>query len=152
LRHPGGNRTGPSRFGHFCAEVPKSLHIGAYPRVLLVVTVCRAAAKPLQAAYDGSGLLASQTSGLTTRHLSWDSSTQLPLLLDDGQNSYIYGPNGLPVEQVSEEAPTYLHHDQLGSTRLLTNSLGEASGAFSFTPYGRSSPLLALLASRRSRG
>jgi hypothetical protein len=32
----GGNRTGPLAFGHFCAEVPKSLHIGAYPRVLLI--------------------------------------------------------------------------------------------------------------------
>jgi hypothetical protein len=26
------NETTPSRFGHFRAEVPKSLHIGAYPR------------------------------------------------------------------------------------------------------------------------
>jgi hypothetical protein len=40
----------------------------------------------------------------------------------DGTNSYIYGPEGHPVEQVnSEEHATYLHHDQAGSTRLLTN-------------------------------
>jgi hypothetical protein len=26
-----GNETATSSFGHFCAEVPKSLHIGAYP-------------------------------------------------------------------------------------------------------------------------
>ncbi len=88
-------------------------------------------------AYDGSGLMASKTSGLTTRRLSWDSSAALPLLLDDGQNSYIYGPGGLPVEQVSsEEESTYLHHDQLGSTRLLTNSGGESSATFSYAPYG----------------
>jgi hypothetical protein len=31
-----GNQTAISDFGHFCAEVPKSLHIGAYPRVLLI--------------------------------------------------------------------------------------------------------------------
>jgi hypothetical protein len=30
------NETGHRDFGHFCAEVPKSLHIGAYPRVLLI--------------------------------------------------------------------------------------------------------------------
>jgi hypothetical protein len=30
------NQTGLRGFGHFCAEVPKSLHIGAYPRVLLI--------------------------------------------------------------------------------------------------------------------
>jgi hypothetical protein len=30
-----GNQTAPSSFGHFCDEVPKSLHISAYPRVFL---------------------------------------------------------------------------------------------------------------------
>lgn len=44
------NRTRPRAFGHFCREVPKSAHIRAYPRVLLIAAVCRAAAKPLQAA------------------------------------------------------------------------------------------------------
>lgn len=44
------NGTALGDLGHFCAEVPKSLHIGAYPRVLLIAAVCHAAAKPLQAA------------------------------------------------------------------------------------------------------
>ncbi len=88
-------------------------------------------------AYDGSGLLTSKTSGLTTQHLSWDSSSPLPLLLNDGQNSYVYGPSGVAVEQISsEEAPTFLHHDQIGSTRLLTNTSGEATASFSYLPYG----------------
>jgi RHS repeat-associated protein len=88
-------------------------------------------------AYDGAGLLASKTSSLATKYFAWDNSGSLPLLLDDGENSYIYGPNGLPIEQVSsEEKPTYLHHDQLGSTRMLTNGAGEETGAFTFTPFG----------------
>jgi len=88
-------------------------------------------------AYDASGLLASETSGLTTQHLAWDASAELPLLLSDGQHSYVYGPGGLPVEQVnSGEEPTYLHHDQLGSTRLLTGAGGETSATFSYAPYG----------------
>ncbi len=88
-------------------------------------------------AYDGSGLMASKTSGLTTRYLTWDASASLPLLLDDGENSYLYGPNGLPIEQISsEEEPTYLHHDQLGSTRMLTNVSGELSASSSYAPYG----------------
>jgi RHS repeat-associated protein len=88
-------------------------------------------------AYDGSGLLASKTTGLTTHHLAWDASSESPLLLSDGQRSYVYGPNGLPVEQINaEEEPTYLHHDQLGSTRLLTSSTGTTSAAFSYAPYG----------------
>lgn len=88
-------------------------------------------------AYDGTGLLASRTVGLSTQHLTWDSSEGLPLLLSDGENSYVYGPDGLAIEQISSgEAPTYLHHDQLGSTRLLTNSSGEVAGSTTFAPYG----------------
>jgi RHS repeat-associated protein len=88
-------------------------------------------------AYDGIGLLASRTSGLATRHLAWDVSASLPLLLDDGEASYLYGPGGLPVEQITaKEEPTYLHHDQLGSTRLLTGESGETTATFSYSPYG----------------
>jgi RHS repeat-associated protein len=88
-------------------------------------------------AYDATGLLVSRTTGLATRHLTWDASNSLPLLLNDDENSYIYGPNGLPIEQISTaEEPTYLHHDQLGSTRLLTDATGKTSAAFSYQPYG----------------
>jgi RHS repeat-associated protein len=87
--------------------------------------------------YDGSGLLASRRSGETTRYLTWDQSGGLPLLLDDGQASYLYGPGGLPVEQIEGETPTYIHHDQLGSTRLLTNATGEAVGKFTYGAYGK---------------
>jgi RHS repeat-associated protein len=88
-------------------------------------------------AYDGSGLLASKASGLATQYLTWDLTAPQPLLLNDDQNSYVYGPNGLPITQISsEEEPTYLHHDQLGSTRMLTDSSGKVIGTFSFSPYG----------------
>jgi RHS repeat-associated protein len=87
--------------------------------------------------YDGTGLLASKTSGLTTRHLAWDVSSSLPLLLDDGERSYLYGPDGLPIQQITaKEEPTYLHHDQLGSTRILTGESGETTASFSYAPYG----------------
>jgi RHS repeat-associated protein len=88
--------------------------------------------------FDGSGLLASRTSGLSTKHFAWDPSASLPLLLDDGENSYVYGPYGLPIIQIdAEEEPTYLHHDQLGSTRLLTDAGGKAAGSFTYTAYGQ---------------
>jgi RHS repeat-associated protein len=88
-------------------------------------------------AYDGTNLRQSQTIGATTTHLTWDTAEELPLLLSDETNSYIYGPGGLPVEQVSSGGTTlYLHHDQQGSTRLLTNSSGETEGAYTYTPYG----------------
>ena len=87
--------------------------------------------------YDGSGLRASQTINGTTSHLAWDQTEGLPLILNDGTNSYVYGPEGLPVEQISSGGTvTYLHHDQQGSTRLLTGSTGTVTGKCTYGAYG----------------
>jgi RHS repeat-associated protein len=86
--------------------------------------------------YDGSGLRQSQKISGTTTHLAWDTAEGLPLLLYDGTNYYVYGPEGLPIEQIASETSTWLHHDAAGSTRLLTAQAGTVSGAYSFTPYG----------------
>ncbi|HEX3361203.1 MAG TPA: RHS repeat-associated core domain-containing protein [Solirubrobacterales bacterium] len=86
--------------------------------------------------YDGNGLRESETISGTTKHLAWDTAESLPLILYDGTSYYVYGPEGLPIEQISSETPTWLHHDQQGSTRLLTSQAGTVSGAYSFTPYG----------------
>lgn len=88
-------------------------------------------------AYDGEGLMASHKVGEATSYLTWSAVGSLPLLLSDGQNSYLYGPGGLPVEHISsEEVPSYYHHDQLGSTRMLTNGSGEPTATFTYSPYG----------------
>jgi RHS repeat-associated protein len=87
-------------------------------------------------AYDGTGLRMSQKVSGTTFHMAWDTAEGLPLLLYDGTNYYVYGPEGLPIEQIAGSTPTYFHHDQQGSTRLLTNSSGEAKGEYSYKPYG----------------
>jgi RHS repeat-associated protein len=62
---------------------------------------------------------------------------EVPLILSDGTSSYIYGPGGLPIEQISSGGTvTYLHHDQQGSTRLLTGSTGTVTGSTTFDAYG----------------
>jgi RHS repeat-associated protein len=51
--------------------------------------------------------------------------------------SYIYGPDGSPVEQIAADGTTvFLHHDQLGSTRLETNTNGDAVGAWTYNVHG----------------
>ena len=52
--------------------------------------------------------------------------------------SYIYGPGELPVEQINNStgAVSYLHHDQAGSTRLVTGSAGTVTGKCSYAAYG----------------
>jgi RHS repeat-associated protein len=86
--------------------------------------------------YDGDGMRASQTISGSTAYMSWDAAEALPLLLGDGTSSFIYGPSGLPIEQVSGETVQYLHHDQQGSTRMLTGSSGTAVATTTFDAYG----------------
>jgi RHS repeat-associated protein len=57
-------------------------------------------------------------------------------MVKDGGTYYVYGLHG-PLEQISASgAVTYLHQDQLGSTRLLTDSTGANVGSFSYDAYG----------------
>jgi RHS repeat-associated protein len=88
--------------------------------------------------YDGDGLRTSKTNAGSTSNYAWDESSSLPLLLSDGATSYIYGPDNTPLEQITSAGTvTYYHHDQLGSTRLLTSSSGSVVGSFSYDPYGK---------------
>jgi RHS repeat-associated protein len=88
--------------------------------------------------YDGNNLRVSQTISGTKTFLAWDTAEKLPLLLSDETNSYIYGPYNLPIEQINgAEEPLYLHHDQQGSTRLLTGTTGNKAGAYTYDAYGK---------------
>jgi RHS repeat-associated protein len=87
--------------------------------------------------YDGDGLRVAKTVGKTTEHFVWDHAEGTPLLLEDGTNYYIYGPSGLPSEQISKSGTvTYLFHDQIGNTRLVVNTKGEDVGSYNYDPYG----------------
>jgi RHS repeat-associated protein len=86
--------------------------------------------------YNGDGLRMSKTVGTTTTPFTWDVASELPSLLEDGANAYVYGPGGLPLEQISGNTALWFHHDQLDSTRLLTNAAGQTVAAYAYTPYG----------------
>jgi RHS repeat-associated protein len=86
--------------------------------------------------YSADGLRMSKSvSGITTQ-FTWDVAEGLPVLLVDGATDYIYGPGGLPLEQVSGADIYYFHHDQLGSTRALTDAAGAVAATYSYDPYG----------------
>ncbi|HET9058712.1 MAG TPA: hypothetical protein VFN61_02240 [Acidimicrobiales bacterium] len=52
--------------------------------------------------YGAQGLLASRTAGQTSTAMLWDANAgSLPELVYDGTSYYIYGPDGLPIEQTS---------------------------------------------------
>ena len=86
--------------------------------------------------YDGDGLRQSKTVGSTTTAFVWDRSQGLALLLGDGNDYYLYGPAGTPVEKITGTSVLYLHQDQQGNTRFLTNSAGKVAGSYSYDPYG----------------
>jgi hypothetical protein len=94
--------------------------------------------------YAPDGLRKTKTSTVANPvTFNWDRASGLPMLLSETTNStlttyYIYGPGGLPVEQINPDGSTlYLHHDQLGSTRLITNTTGDTIATYTYEPYGR---------------
>jgi RHS repeat-associated protein len=73
----------------------------------------------------------------------WDYAQGMALLAATKTNGvytyYSYGPGGLVLSQGGTTAGsvTYLHHDQLGSTRWATSSANAVVGAWTFDPYGQ---------------
>jgi len=103
-----------------------------------------AAASTTSYGYNGDGLRMCKYAGSSNQacqqgganQFLWDVAGSLSLLLKDGTSAYVYGPGGLPVEQVNTSATYWYHHDQIGSTRLVTNSSGGTAATYTFDPYG----------------
>jgi RHS repeat-associated protein len=92
-------------------------------------------------AYDGDSLRMSKTTGGAAESFSWDLIGSTPRLLTDttsiGTENYIYDPQGLPLEQISNTGTvTWYHHDAQGSTRTLTDNTGTVTGTATYSPYG----------------
>jgi RHS repeat-associated protein len=88
-------------------------------------------------AYNGDGLRASKTVAGVTSTFVYDTAEGLPRIISDGTNTYLYGPTGVPYAQITTAGvATYLHCDQLGSIRMLTNTAGTSAGTATYTAYG----------------
>ena len=102
-------------------------------------------------AYDGDGLRESKTVSGATTQFTWDGTGQNLLQQRTGTSttSFIYGPDNLPVEQIAGSTITYLHHDQIGSIRLITDNAGSTATATTNTwdPYGNNAATTGTLTS-----
>lgn len=87
--------------------------------------------------YNADGLRMSKTVSGATSQFVWDAAAAVPLVLKDGTTAYIYGPAGQPLEQISGSTVLWLHHDQLGSTRLVTDTSGATQATYTYEPYGK---------------
>jgi RHS repeat-associated protein len=93
---------------------------------------------PTTYGYDANGLLQTETTGATTTQYAWDTQADLPLLLSDGTNYYIYGIGSSPIEQINAAAgaTSYLLSDQSGSTRAITNTTGTITATYTYDAWG----------------
>lgn len=95
------------------------------------------------ATYDGNGLRASTTTtpageSAVTQGYVWNITPQLPRLIMDSSNAYIYGNGLAPTEQVnlSTGVVTYLVTDMLGSVRGTVNASGSLTGTTNYDAWG----------------
>jgi RHS repeat-associated protein len=87
-------------------------------------------------AYNGDGLRMNKTVSGTTSQFLWDVAGSPPALIKDSSTLYIYGPGGQPMEQINGSTAIWLHHDQLGSIRLITDGNGVGQATYAFDVYG----------------
>lgn len=73
--------------------------------------------------------------GSTTSTFTWDDEAT-PNVLTDGTNTYLYGPDGLPIEQIGASGNYWFVHDETGSTLALLNATGSVAGGYTYTPFG----------------
>ncbi len=141
LKTSGSNTYGYDQLGNRVSTTPKGgqATIYAYDQAGNLTQAKQNKAGGLNVTYtsDGNGLRATQTKGKTTTALTWDTHGELPLIISDEQNTYIYGPNETPIEEIqSKGAILYLHHDQQNSTRMITSATGNIEATTSYDPYG----------------
>jgi RHS repeat-associated protein len=88
--------------------------------------------------YNGDGLRVGETTTTGAVSFAWDTTSSNPEVLNDSTYSFIYGDNGHVIEQIDASGvSTYFVQDQLGSTRVLTNSSGSVVGTYTYGPYGQ---------------
>ena len=90
--------------------------------------------------YDGQGLRAAKTIASTTTAYAW-SIGNTPDPLSDGTTDYLYGPGGVPIEQLAvaggpASTSLWYVHDGADDTRALLSTTGAIAGAYGYDAYG----------------
>ena len=119
-----GDRTGDSTGG-----VSRTLSYNAADELIGIAEVS-------SYAYNGDGLRTSKSVGGTTTNFVWNEAEPVPALLAAGETYYVYGPDEEPIEQITESTAYFLHQDQQGSTRLITNTAGAVVDRYNYDAWG----------------
>ena len=123
-----GNRTARDPAGPVAATTLAYDQASRLTRIEAPAAVAGDPAVVRDYSYDGDGLRAD---------LLWESTGGLPLVVGDSAGLYVTGPDGLALTQLTFDGEQrYYHHDQLGSTRAITNTAGAVTARYTFDPYG----------------
>jgi RHS repeat-associated protein len=108
-----------------------------------VTTYNNSAANMTAATYDGNGMRASSSStpsggSAITQAYVWNTVPEIPQLIMDSTNAYIFGAGLAPTEQInlSSGAITYLVDDLLSSVRGAVNTSGALTSTTSYDAWG----------------
>ncbi len=85
--------------------------------------------------YNGDGLRMSHTVSGQTTNYTWDVNASLPVVLQDGTSTYVYGLDLISATDGSGNQ-TYFTYDGLGSTTDLTNGGGTVTDQYSYDAFG----------------
>ena len=93
--------------------------------------------------YDGDGNEEAVIApGASPAQFVWNTTGSLPLLLSDGVDYYIYGPNQTPVEQVDMTStpptsnPTFMTYASPDDAWIVTDLAGQATNFWRYDAYG----------------
>ena len=92
--------------------------------------------------YGAVGMRRSRENNTGFTEFGWDHASGLPMLLSEttagAATRYLYGPGGLPLAQYNPDGSRwYLHGDQLGSTRAVTDTTGAVIATYTYDAWGR---------------
>jgi hypothetical protein len=71
-----------------------------------------------------------------TRNYTWDVASGLPVVLQDGTNTYVHGLDLISATDDASGDQTYHLYDGLGSTSDLTDDSGNGVDAYSYDVFG----------------
>lgn len=87
--------------------------------------------------YGTDGLRTSKTVGSTTTVFAWDDlNAAVPELIQDGDDYYLYGPDGLPFERLGSDPTQWLFTDATGSVAASTDATATITGQQGYDAWG----------------
>lgn len=86
--------------------------------------------------YATDGLRTSKTVAATTTDFAWDDTTGVPQLIQDGNNYYLYGPDGLAFQRLGADPTRWLFTDATNSIIATTDTTGTITSNRVYNPWG----------------